>query len=78
MRAQINQTRFNQIRFDQIWIDQGCDRDLHRETGATFGTTRINDRTATLGFHTGAKAMGTFATNGRRLISTFHDYLSES
>jgi hypothetical protein len=38
----------------------------------TFGTTSANHGTTATGSHTDEEAMGTLATNNRRLIGAFH------
>jgi hypothetical protein len=42
------------------------------QTMTTLGTTSANYSTTATGSHTNEKAVGTLATNYRRLIGTFH------
>ena len=51
---------------------------LNCEALTTFGTTGIDNGSTPFGFHAGAKAVGTFTTNGRGLVSAFHEYPSEN
>ena len=44
------------------------------QTLAALGTARIDDGAACFGLHAGAETVGPLATDGRRLISAFHDY----
>jgi hypothetical protein len=43
------------------------------QTMTTFGTTGTNYGTTAAGGHTDEEAMGTLATNNRRLIGAFHN-----
>jgi hypothetical protein len=45
---------------------------LNCQALTAFGTARIDDRTATAGFHAYQETMGAGATGFRRLVSAFH------
>lgn len=59
-------------------LGRACARRASQETSdsqafTAFGAARIDDSTATTGFHADQKAVGTGAADFRRLVSAFHD-----
>ena len=66
----IDQTRITQTHATRP-VGRRVDQ-LYSQTRAALGATCVNHGTARLGFHAGTETVGALATDGRRLVSTFH------